>query len=527
MSITAHDVFVSYSQQDKAVADAVVARLEQDGSRCWIASRDILPGTSWGEAIVDAIAASRVMVVVMSGNTNRSRQVVREVERAVAGEVIIVPFRIEQVDPTGALAYFLAAEHWLDAITPPMERHIQRLSRTVQALLAHEPVAHEDLDKPPIALSRRRRSRRAVAFIAGLAAAVIGLLVVLVLTRGDGNQGSAPTTSGTPTTTVPAPTTTIATPEVGLEEVGRFKPIDLNPTDLMPPGAMTGFDIEEGRLVYANGIDGVTRMAIDEPAQPRAMATYGIPDAQNATFAGDLVAAISSGSGSLSVTLFSVDGSVGATVPIEADGATTLYNIVFSDGQLFVAGHDYFGIIDATVPDESAVVFEWTPPGATGNPADVFVSDGVAYVSAGWDGLYIFDVATPAAPRLLGHWASPSWVIHVVVVGSTAYLTLGDSGLAVLDVTDPADPRLLGTTTVPGFAGPVDVAHGHAFVGWFLADSSMGGVAVVDVTDPTAPTLVDTFGTFPDLNQLEVAGDHLFVSDETEGLIVFRISGIG
>jgi hypothetical protein len=84
---------------------------------------------------------------------------------------------------------------------------------------------------------------------------------------------------------------------------------------------------------------------------------------------------------------------------------------------------------------------------------------------------------------------------------------------------------LLGSVKVPGFAGPIDIARGHAFVGWHGASGSLGGVAVVDMTDPGTPTLVDTFGRFPSLNHLEVAADHLFVSDESEGLVVFRITG--
>ena len=67
----AHDVFVSYSQKDKATADAAVARLEQDGSRCWIAPRDILPGTSWGEAIVDAHGRPRGVGRVRGGDPTR------------------------------------------------------------------------------------------------------------------------------------------------------------------------------------------------------------------------------------------------------------------------------------------------------------------------------------------------------------------------------------------------------------------------------------------------------------------------
>jgi TIR domain-containing protein len=40
----AHDVFVSHSEKDKAVADAVVARLEAESVTCWTAPRDIVPG---------------------------------------------------------------------------------------------------------------------------------------------------------------------------------------------------------------------------------------------------------------------------------------------------------------------------------------------------------------------------------------------------------------------------------------------------------------------------------------------------
>ncbi|MGC9336440.1 MAG: TIR domain-containing protein [Anaerolineae bacterium] len=135
-----YDVFVSYSHKDKPIADAVVAGIEQKGVRCWIAPRDLTPGTSWGDAIMVAIEASRILVVILSKNSNQSRQVVREVERAVAHGVIIIPFRIEEIDPTGAMAYFLSSEHWLDAITPPLEKHIEKLGSTIQFFLRSERV---------------------------------------------------------------------------------------------------------------------------------------------------------------------------------------------------------------------------------------------------------------------------------------------------------------------------------------------------------------------------------------------------
>ena len=38
----------------------------------------------------------------------------------MASDVVILPFRVENVDPSGAMAYFLGTEHWLDALTPPI-----------------------------------------------------------------------------------------------------------------------------------------------------------------------------------------------------------------------------------------------------------------------------------------------------------------------------------------------------------------------------------------------------------------------
>jgi TIR domain len=67
----AHDVFISYSSQDKPIADAICATLEQNAVRCWIVPRDIRPGADWGESIVHALAGSRVFVLVLSGSANR------------------------------------------------------------------------------------------------------------------------------------------------------------------------------------------------------------------------------------------------------------------------------------------------------------------------------------------------------------------------------------------------------------------------------------------------------------------------
>jgi hypothetical protein len=129
------DAFISYSSRDKTAADAACAMLEAAGVRCWIAPRDVRPGLEYGTAIIEAIDQSLVMILNFSSSANESRQIHREIERAVSKGVPVVPVRIEEVLPTKSMEYFLGGIHWLDALTPPLESHLRQLAETVRAIL--------------------------------------------------------------------------------------------------------------------------------------------------------------------------------------------------------------------------------------------------------------------------------------------------------------------------------------------------------------------------------------------------------
>jgi formylglycine-generating enzyme required for sulfatase activity len=126
-----HDLFISYATEDKAVADALCHGLEAEGIRCWMAPRDILPGQSWKGTIASAIRHCRVMVLIFSRHSNRSQNSQNEVELAFDNGKIIIPFRIEAVEPTDALEYCIRRTHWLDALTEPRQQAIQHLASLV------------------------------------------------------------------------------------------------------------------------------------------------------------------------------------------------------------------------------------------------------------------------------------------------------------------------------------------------------------------------------------------------------------
>jgi hypothetical protein len=131
-----HQVFICYAHPDVGYADSICRKLEAAGIRCWIAPRDISPSEDWAAEIIDAISATVIMVFVFSSNSNHSPQVRREVERAVNKGVRILPVRVEDVPLSKSLEYFVSTPHWLDAVTPPFEAHLDKLRDCMQGVLA-------------------------------------------------------------------------------------------------------------------------------------------------------------------------------------------------------------------------------------------------------------------------------------------------------------------------------------------------------------------------------------------------------
>lgn len=128
-------VFISYSSRDSGVARTVVAALEGRGIGCWIAPRNIPAGTPYADAIVDGLRASRVLLVIVSLQSIRSPQVVREIERGVHYRIPLLPLRIDNVSLEGSFEFFLSVAHWLDATERPIEAYQAQLVDAVSALL--------------------------------------------------------------------------------------------------------------------------------------------------------------------------------------------------------------------------------------------------------------------------------------------------------------------------------------------------------------------------------------------------------
>ena len=130
-----HDVFISHSATDKEIANRIASKLEGGEVPCWVAPRDIRPGDTWGGSILKAIQSSKLMVIIFSSKSNESQQVMREVELAVQNNVVVLPFRVEDVQPSNDMKYFLSATHWLDALSTDLDTHLDHLFESARSIL--------------------------------------------------------------------------------------------------------------------------------------------------------------------------------------------------------------------------------------------------------------------------------------------------------------------------------------------------------------------------------------------------------
>ena len=107
-------VFVSHASPDAAVAQRIVAALERDGIRCWIAPRNVSAGAQYADVIVRAISEAPFFLVLLSAHAIASAHVGREVERAGSKGRRFLALRLDSAALTPALEYFLSESQWVD-----------------------------------------------------------------------------------------------------------------------------------------------------------------------------------------------------------------------------------------------------------------------------------------------------------------------------------------------------------------------------------------------------------------------------
>src|SRR5271154_122051 len=133
---TSAPVFISYASHDTDVAEKVCSALEAAGFHCWIAPRDVVPGTLYADGIVGAIDESGILVLILSKEAVASAHVGKELERATSKRHPIIALRTDTAPLTRAFEYFLNESQWIDVGAGGTDTAIAKLVEAVARHLA-------------------------------------------------------------------------------------------------------------------------------------------------------------------------------------------------------------------------------------------------------------------------------------------------------------------------------------------------------------------------------------------------------
>jgi TIR domain len=138
-----YDVFISFSSRNIDTARIVSDELESRGISCWLADQnrdDIPPGENWADTLMRALKNSKMVLLIFSRDSNLSQYVKNEIGVAFNKMLEILPMRIQDEKPDGALEYYLIHTQWFDFIPPPPpidENKLEKLTNAVRRII-HE-----------------------------------------------------------------------------------------------------------------------------------------------------------------------------------------------------------------------------------------------------------------------------------------------------------------------------------------------------------------------------------------------------
>jgi LVIVD repeat len=222
------------------------------------------------------------------------------------------------------------------------------------------------------------------------------------------------------------------------------------------------------------------------------------------------------------------------TDSVAVDARTVNDVKIRADGTLAVLSHENsldalngITLLDLADPLHPTVITRYSGECTTGGPTciggvhNVWIEGDFVYV-VGSGVLWFVDISDPAQPQQLGYFSGGSSFVHDVYVrDGLAFVSHWNDGLIILDVGNgirggsPANPVEVSRIVTAG--GAVHNAwywpeRGYVFVGQEIFGASPGRMRVVDVADLTAPVEVADFF---------LPGDppHNFWVDEERGIL--------
>ena len=185
----AHEVFISYCERDRQLAETTCAKLESCSIPCFLASRDMRSGADAALAENWAIKNSRIMVVIFTDTANNSPKIARQLQTAMDSGLTIFPLKMTSMPLSDTMQFYLSTVHWLDGVG-------QNLSACLNLLTVEcQKIRYGENTKPKKAFSDTKstmntikRGGKKILSAIYVLMFLIGIFYVLILLSDIGNN---------------------------------------------------------------------------------------------------------------------------------------------------------------------------------------------------------------------------------------------------------------------------------------------------------------------------------------------------
>lgn len=151
------DVFVSYSRHDQNRVRPWVSRLQAGGLEVFFDTESLVGGVEWREAIVEAIAACKLVIFIASKTAFESDYVPKELALAEQNKKGILPIFLDGATPSKKIAFILADVHHINAA----DKSDGELWHEIQRSLSVHGLTWSEKESPESDSGNRTRRKRA------------------------------------------------------------------------------------------------------------------------------------------------------------------------------------------------------------------------------------------------------------------------------------------------------------------------------------------------------------------------------
>src|SRR5258705_1077921 len=140
------DIFLSYANEDREAARALIALLEDAGWTVW-SERVLRAGSGWDSAREEALRHARCMIVLWSAHSVKNPWVAEEAEAARRRRVSLIPVQLDRVELPIGLRAILAADltDWDRSTATPK---VEQLIADLESILARSGQIAEPAPSP-------------------------------------------------------------------------------------------------------------------------------------------------------------------------------------------------------------------------------------------------------------------------------------------------------------------------------------------------------------------------------------------